>query len=234
MTDLFAPLPDELGTRRRENTRSRLIRASLAVFVDKGIDGATIDDLVSAAGFTRGAFYSSFSRKEEAFAALFEEVTDKVIEIVRSSVSGGLGSRAVDGGCPVSTVRDGEGQGSAEADEAAMMVDVFEAIRPYGRQWYLLHSEATARALRSEDGLEGLSVQRGRLREAIADALRLGLDAKDETCLIEVEALAQLLVGIFVDFMVQEHLDDADITERAAVTILRVIHAFVVPSAPQA
>ena len=55
MTDLFDPLPAAPAVRRRENTRSRLVRASLAVFVDKGIDGATIDDLVTAAGFTRGA-----------------------------------------------------------------------------------------------------------------------------------------------------------------------------------
>ena len=74
MTDLFEPLPESAGTRRKENTRAKLVRASLDVFVEKGIDGATVDDLVKAAGFTRGAFYSSFSSKEEVFIALFDEV----------------------------------------------------------------------------------------------------------------------------------------------------------------
>src|SRR5690606_15416818 len=78
MTDLFEPLPASAGTRRRENTRAKLVRASLDVFVEKGIDGATVDDLVKAAGFTRGAFYSSFSSKEEVFSALFDEVTDEL------------------------------------------------------------------------------------------------------------------------------------------------------------
>ena len=87
MTDLFEPLPESAGTRRRENTRAKLVRASLDVFVEKGIDGATVDDLVKAAGFTRGAFYSSFSSKEEVFSALFDEVTDELLAIANSSVA---------------------------------------------------------------------------------------------------------------------------------------------------
>src|SRR5699024_11031451 len=81
LTDLFEPLPESAATRRRENTRTKLVRASLEVFVEKGIDGATVDDLVSAAGFTRGAFYSNFSSKEEVFTALFDEVTAELIAI---------------------------------------------------------------------------------------------------------------------------------------------------------
>src|SRR5699024_713021 len=49
MTELFDPLPESAATRRRENTRTQLVRASLEVFVKKGIDGATVDDLVTAA-----------------------------------------------------------------------------------------------------------------------------------------------------------------------------------------
>lgn len=219
MTDLFAPLPDAPAVRRRENTRSRLVRASLAVFADKGIDGATIDDLVTAAGFTRGAFYSSFSSKEEVFAALFEVVTDEVIHIVRETVDSALAYRTAHDDCPGGT------------DEAAMMVGVFEAIRPYGRQWYLLYSEAVARALRAPEGLEAINVQRYRLRDVIAEVLRRGMAVRDETCAIEVEQLAQLLIGVFDDFMVQEHLDGADITDIAGETILRIMRAFIVPAA---
>lgn len=223
MIDLFAPLSGIPGTRRRENTRNRLVRASLAVFADKGIDGATVDDLVTAAGFTRGAFYSSFSRKEEVFAALFEAVTDEVIEIIRSSMRKAMDRTRTDVPCSAAGERP-------TLDEAAMMVDIFEAIRPYGRQWYLLYSEATANALRSHEGLESLNIQRHRVRDAIAGALAERLQAGDKTCLIEVEALAQLLLGVFVDFMVQEHLDRADITERAGTTILGILHAFIVPA----
>ncbi len=213
MTDLFDPLPDAPATRRRENTRMRLVRASLDVFVDKGIDGATIDDLVTAAGFTRGAFYSSFSKKEEVFYALFESVTDEVIAMVRTSVEGALGHAT----------------SATPAEDATVMVAIFDAIRPYGRQWYLLYSEAVAHALRSEEALVQLNAQRHRLRDEIAHALAQGIRLKQETCAIGVDHLAQLLIGVFVDLMVQENLDGDDITTLAGETILRVMRAFVVP-----
>lgn len=217
MTDLFDPLPAAPAVRRRENTRSRLVRASLAVFVDKGIDGATIDDLVTAAGFTRGAFYSSFSSKEEVFGALFEVVTDEVIQIIRATVDEALAAH----GTTAST--------TLAAADPAMMVGVFEAIRPYGRQWYLLYSEAVARALRAPEGLEGIDTQRHRVRDAIADALRRGMEAKGERCAIAPEQLAQTLIGVFSDFMMQEHLDGANITDLAGETILRIMRAFIGP-----
>lgn len=219
MTDLFDPLPEAPATRRRENTRMRLVRASLDVFVDKGIDGATIDDLGTAAGFTRGAFYSSFSKKEEVFYALFESVTDEVIAMVKTSVAGALehATSAVD-----------------PTEDATVMVAVFDAIRPYGRQWYLLYSEAVAHALRSEEALVQLNAQRHRLRDEIAHALDHGIRLKQETCAIGVDHLAQLLIGVFVDLMVQENLDGDDITALAGETILRVMRAFVGPCRPQA
>lgn len=215
MTDLFAPLPASPPTRRKENTRSRLVRASLDVFADKGIDGATIDDLVTAAGFTRGAFYSNFARKEEVFFALFESVTDELIDIVRQSVAGAMPLR-----------RDEDCTGADGEDEAAIMVAVFEAIRPYGRQWYLLYSESVAHALRSEEALAQLNSQRLRLRDEIARVLEAGMAHKRERSAIGVTALSQLLIGLFVDLMVQENLDQADITSLAGETILRVMRAF--------
>lgn len=54
--------------RSKENTRRRLIEASIEVFTQKGVEGATVDDLTRAAGFTRGAFYSNFFlRKTRSF-----------------------------------------------------------------------------------------------------------------------------------------------------------------------
>ena len=52
------------AVRRRENTRARLIEAAEVVFATTGLKRVTVDDLVGAAGFTRGAFYSNFSSIE--------------------------------------------------------------------------------------------------------------------------------------------------------------------------
>ena len=210
MTDLFEPLPESAATRRKENTRTRLVRASLDVFVEKGIDGATVDDLVTAAGFTRGAFYSNFSTKEEVFSELFASVTEELLGIMRTAVEEAMSLRA-------------------EAGDDRVMVAVFEAIRPFGRQWYLLYSDAISRSLRDEELRGRLAVQRERLRDEIGDLLMRGITMTGERPLLAPEDLAQLLVGIFVDLMLREQMDGRDVTELAATTILGTLRAFVVP-----
>ena len=221
MTDLFEPLPESAATRRRENTRTKLVRASLEVFVEKGIDGATVDDLVSAAGFTRGAFYSNFSSKEEVFTALFDEVTAELIAIANTAV----GSAVSDGECT-------DSQSPPDLDDAGVMLAVFEGIRPFGRQWYLLYSDAIARSLRDERMRAALAEQRERLRDQIGALLTLRLEASGARALLAPEDLAQLLIGIFVDLMLREQMEDRDVTELAATTILGTLHAFITEDPP--
>ena len=218
MTDLFEPLPESSGTRRRENTRAKLVRASLDVFVEKGIDGATVDDLVKAAGFTRGAFYSSFSSKEEVFIALFDEVTAELMAIANSSVESAVADVEADESCSI-----------LEADDAQVMLAVFEGIRPFGRQWYLLYSDAIARSLRDEALRAELAEQRERMRNQIGALLTTRLEASGERALLPVEDLAQLLMGIFIDLLVREQLEGRDVTQLAATTILGTLRAFIAP-----
>ena len=218
MTDLFEPLPESAGTRRKENTRAKLVRASLDVFVEKGINGATVDDLVKAAGFTRGAFYSSFSSKEEVFIALFDEVTAELMAIANSSVESAVADVEADESCSI-----------LEADDAQVMLAVFEGIRPFGRQWYLLYSDAIARSLRDEALRAELAEQRERMRNQIGALLTTRLEASGERALLPVEDLAQLLMGIFIDLLVREQLEGRDVTQLAATTILGTLRAFIAP-----
>lgn len=222
MTDLFEPLPESASTRRKENTRTKLVRVSLDVFVEKGIDGATVDDLVRAAGFTRGAFYSNFSTKEEVFSALFASVTEEMLEIANTSVASALAAAHAERSTPGSL---------SEIDDATIMVAVFEGIRPFGRQWYLLYSDAIARSLRDETMRAELAVQRERLRDQIGKLLSTRMEENGDRPLLPPEDLAQLLVGVFVDLMVREQMDGRDITELAATTILGTLRAFVEPRA---
>jgi AcrR family transcriptional regulator len=53
--------------------RQRLLDAALAVFVDKGIDGATVKDITAAAGVTQGLLYHYFDGKDALVLAILEE-----------------------------------------------------------------------------------------------------------------------------------------------------------------
>ncbi|HJQ66677.1 MAG TPA: helix-turn-helix domain-containing protein [Gemmatimonadales bacterium] len=59
--------------RRKAETRSLLLEAGLKVFADRGFELATLDDVASAAGFTKGAIYRQFPSKGAFMLGLFEQ-----------------------------------------------------------------------------------------------------------------------------------------------------------------
>ena len=76
------------GARGRERTKARLMRAAYEVFAEVGLDGASVEAICERAGYTRGAFYSNFSTKEELFFELVRAVTDRKLEAVSERVDG--------------------------------------------------------------------------------------------------------------------------------------------------
>ncbi|MBV9613051.1 MAG: TetR/AcrR family transcriptional regulator [Acidobacteriaceae bacterium] len=62
---------------RTEETRRRLLKAALQVFARDGFEAARIEDISTAAGHTRGAFYANFESKEDVFFALLEQQIGK-------------------------------------------------------------------------------------------------------------------------------------------------------------
>ncbi len=52
-------------TARRQVTRERLMDAAVELFAERGVLGASVEEICERAGFTRGAFYSNFESKDE-------------------------------------------------------------------------------------------------------------------------------------------------------------------------
>ena len=67
----------------RDETRERLFQAAARVFEERGIGAASIDAIASAAGFTRGAFYSNFAGKDELIVAMLEDHADRSLQHFR-------------------------------------------------------------------------------------------------------------------------------------------------------
>lgn len=54
----------------RARTRSLLLRSAREILAKRGYVGASIDEIAESAGFSKGAFYSNFSTKDEIFLEL--------------------------------------------------------------------------------------------------------------------------------------------------------------------
>jgi AcrR family transcriptional regulator len=62
----------------REQTTRRLLDAAQKVIAKKGLEAASVENIAAAAGYTRGAFYSNFSGKDDLFIELLRRDHQKM------------------------------------------------------------------------------------------------------------------------------------------------------------
>jgi AcrR family transcriptional regulator len=78
---------------RSEATRAALVGAARPLFAERGYAGVGTEEIVRAAGVTRGALYHQFADKRELFAAVFEQVeaelTRRVTQAAGAAVTEG-------------------------------------------------------------------------------------------------------------------------------------------------
>src|SRR4051794_32456370 len=63
-----------------EATRAKLLAAARALFGERGYAAVGTEEVVRAAGVTRGALYHQFADKRELFEAVFEQLEFEIIE----------------------------------------------------------------------------------------------------------------------------------------------------------
>ena len=71
-----------LRERKRQQTRERLTQAAMALFLDRGFEATTLDDIASAADISRRSFFHYFASKEDVVFAWQEEITAALIAAV--------------------------------------------------------------------------------------------------------------------------------------------------------
>ena len=86
---------------RSEATRRQLVSAARALFGTRGYAGVGTEEIVRAAGVTRGALYHQFRDKADLFAAVAEEVEAEIA----ARIAAGAAAAAADD--PVGALRIG-------------------------------------------------------------------------------------------------------------------------------
>lgn len=68
---------------RREQTRARLLTAAAELFAERGVNGASVEQIAERAGYSRGAFYGNFADKHDLVVALLEQRTRHELDEVK-------------------------------------------------------------------------------------------------------------------------------------------------------
>lgn len=169
---------------RRQETRNRLLDAAAEVFTEEGLQGASVESVCSRAGFTRGAFYSNFSSKEELFLALLDReyvqrtqyLRDKAAELV-----------------PLLNARECL---LTPSDAASYVADFF-APTGWESMWFALETEFMLLALREPAGSPELTDFIGRFRVDLAELVEGIVHAAGRRFTIPVERAMPILGGVY-------------------------------------
>jgi len=86
---------------RTEATRAALIAAARPLFAERGYAGVGTEEIVRAAGVTRGALYHHFDGKRELFEAVYEQLEAELAERIAA------GAFAANAEAPIEALRAG-------------------------------------------------------------------------------------------------------------------------------
>jgi AcrR family transcriptional regulator len=158
-------------TKRRAETRSRLLSAALEVLGEQGLARSSVENVCERAGFTRGAFYSNFATMDDVVAALYEAQAEQVIDHVESR----LADAPLDG------------------DVGAIVAHVLDVL-PVDRQWHAVRTEFTAQALRNPEAARVVTAHRSALRQRLAPLLEAALARAGRRLTVPAEELVRAVV----------------------------------------
>ncbi|MFD6158136.1 TetR/AcrR family transcriptional regulator [Nocardia sp. NPDC060256] len=147
--DVTGPRDRPLSRKRRQ-TRDRLLSAALDAFAERGFHASSVEDICERAGMTRGGFYGNFASKEELFLALYEQQTAHLLDAISTTPR-------------------------TENTVVQEYVPAFLEKIPQDRRWHLVNTEFALHALRDPAAaavlVEATTRLRARMSSRINDAL---------------------------------------------------------------
>jgi AcrR family transcriptional regulator len=153
-----APTSDGRSSARRGTARERLLDAAGTLFAERGYHAASVDEIVAAAGVTKGALYGHFASKQDLFVGLLEERIEQPVRalIELTSTTPGDTPTAASVGAGFAALVD-------DQREAVLLIFEFWAlgvrdpsIRQRYAQWLGSLTDALAQALTARHEATGV------------------------------------------------------------------------------
>lgn len=175
---------------RQAATRAALLRSASRLVCKRGMQGASIEEIATEAGYTKGAFYANFVSKEDLFLTMLDERFAAELERLESSMTG-------------------RGEPAEEARQAA---EGFLGYVNSDPQWPRLYQEFAAHAARNPAFREQFAARQRALRTRMADVFASWAEAFDVEPPIppaDVAAMTFFMAdGFLLDRVLDPQLDD--------------------------
>ncbi len=172
-------------TQRRPRTRAALLKAALEAFAEHGFQATTIEQVCARAGYTRGAFYSNFTSKDELFLELFDRHSEQTVLRLTAAM-------------------DSIPTEDLTLDRLAERVC---EIEPAERDWYLVTTEFTLHAIRDRQTAWILAQHDARLRAELARGITEHLRRAGLTLTVDADELARLLIAVREGGLAQSYVE---------------------------
>jgi len=202
----MTPATAKRVTKRRGETRRRLLDAALEVFAETGFGRASVEDVCSRAGYTRGAFYSNFVSLDELFLLMWQERTDAFIQAAEAAVDAAERD-------PVGSLEEG--------------VDRLLDVAVVDDAWFRVQAEFTAHALRTPGLRDVMAAREQRISELLMRVLDRAVEHVGRR-IPDREAFADALVAVHEGTAIQCVVEPESrvVRARRRALVLAVVHAY--------
>jgi AcrR family transcriptional regulator len=167
---------------RSEATRAALMATARELFATRGYAAVGTEEIVRAAGVTRGALYHHFAGKLELFAAVYEQVEAELVERIAAAVD-------LPGSAPLDVLRGGALAflDACESDLAVQRIALLDAPSVLG--WERWREIGLRYGLGLVQGTIEAAIEAGQIEPQPAEPLaHLLLGAIDEGALLIARA----------------------------------------------
>jgi AcrR family transcriptional regulator len=168
-------------------TRQRLLEAASKVFARDGIQAATVEQIATTAGFTRGAFYSNFSGKDELVVTLLDDWVNRTVTEIGELFE-----------------RD---HTPTKFFEALYQRELSRAATRDARNETLLWTEFWLYALRNPRIRPRLAARLRALREATAFMVETQFAEMDVALPASSQQMAAVILALDAGLMLHQHID---------------------------
>lgn len=164
--------------RNKENTKQNLLSSAKELFIKSGIPNTTIEQISINAGYTRGAFYSTFKTKTELVLELMEQEFTNIINLYSQNLLS-------------TTLNDYSNR--LQADE--ILENILSKI-PLNIEFHILRTEFYLHAIRTPESTQAYKEAMRYLKLALSQILIEYLDKNKLRPTVAISDLVDIVIGI--------------------------------------